>query len=149
MTRDVDLTLMVGFGDEERFLDALLSGFAGRLPDAREFALRSRVLLLCAANGVGIDVSLGALPFESMAVERATYFEFGEGARLRTCSAEDLLVMKLFAGRALDLQDAEGVARRQVGRVDWTYVREQIGPLAELKDEASIWANVERLGSLR
>ena len=56
--------------------------------------------------------------------------------------------MKLFAGRALDVQDAEGVTRRQVGRLDWAYVREQIGPLAELKDEASIWANVERLARL-
>ena len=106
------------------------------------------MLLLQASNGVGIDVSLGALPFEEMAVERATYFGFVEGASLRTCSAEDLLVMKLFAGRALDVQDAEGVTRRQVGRLDWAYVREQIGPLAELKDEASIWANVERLARL-
>ncbi len=149
VTRDVDLTLMVGFGDEGRFVEALLKRFAGRLPDAHEFALRSRVLLLRAGNGVGMDVSLGALPFEALAVERSTYFEFEEDARLRTCSAEDLLVMKLFAGRALDVQDAEGVVRRQVGRVDWAYVREQIGPLAELKDEASIWANVERLARLR
>lgn len=46
VTRDVDLTLMVGFGDEGRFVEALLKRFAGRLPDAHEFALRSRVLLL-------------------------------------------------------------------------------------------------------
>ena len=69
MTRDVDLTLMVGFGGEERFLNALLGEFAGRLPDAYEFALRCRVLLLQAGNWIRIDVSLGAL-----AVERSTYF---------------------------------------------------------------------------
>lgn len=45
--------------------------------------------------------------------------------------------MKFFAGRALDVHDAEGVARRQVG------------PLADLRDEASIWANVERLARLK
>ncbi len=149
VTRDVDLTLMVGFGGEERFVSALLGEFVGRLPDAYEFALRSRVLLLQAGNGVGIDVSLGALPFEAMTVGRSTYFEFEEGVRLRTCSAEDLVVMKLFAGRALDLQDAEGVIRRQVGCFDWAHVREQIGPLAELKDEALTWANLERLARLR
>ena len=69
VTRDADSTLLVGFGGEERFLNALLGEFAGRLPDAYEFAFRCRVLLLQAGNGERIDVSLGAL-----AVERSTYF---------------------------------------------------------------------------
>lgn len=64
-------------------------------------------------------MSQGALPFEAMAVERSSYFEFQDGGNLPTCSAEDLLVMTLFAGRALDVQDAEDVAGRQVGRLDW------------------------------
>ena len=46
LTQDVDLTLLTGFGREEQFVDALLKGFNPRRPDAREFALAHRVLLL-------------------------------------------------------------------------------------------------------
>jgi hypothetical protein len=37
---DVDLSLLTGFGEEEIFVDELLRHYAGRLPDARNFALR-------------------------------------------------------------------------------------------------------------
>ncbi len=65
LTHDVDITLVTGFGEEAPFIDKLLSRFAERLPDARAFALEHRVLLLQAANGVPIDVALGAMPLKS------------------------------------------------------------------------------------
>jgi hypothetical protein len=64
VTRDVDVTLLAGFGSEDRFIVPLLTAFPARIEDAAEFARRHRVLLLRTASGVGIDVSLGALPFE-------------------------------------------------------------------------------------
>ncbi len=45
-TKDVDLTLLTGFGNEEPFIDALLERYQPRRPDARMFALINRVLLL-------------------------------------------------------------------------------------------------------
>lgn len=84
MTADVDLTLMTGFGGEERFVDAMLAALRGRLPDARGFALQHRTLLLVASNGVHVDVSLGAMPFEEHAVARASGFAVGDGVALTT-----------------------------------------------------------------
>jgi hypothetical protein len=145
VTLDVDLTVMAGFGSEGRFLDALLAAYPARIEDAAEFARRHRVLLLRTLDGVGIDVSLGALPFEERVVSRATLFSFGPGLDIRTCSAEDLVVLKLFASRPLDIRDAEGVATRQKGRLDWRYIEEQLRPLAELKDEPAIFSTLARL----
>ena len=98
-TVDVDLTLLTGFGGEERFIEVLLGRFESRLENAAEFALSRRVLLLRAPSGVGLDIALGALPFEESAIKRATDLLVPGDARLRTCSAEDLLVMKAFAAR--------------------------------------------------
>ena len=70
MTMDVDLSLLTGFGEEEVFVDELLRHYAGRLPDARGFALQNRVLLLKHSSGVGIDIALTALPFEECLVDR-------------------------------------------------------------------------------
>jgi hypothetical protein len=146
VTRDIDLTVLTGFGGEDRIIDALLSNYSARLPDAREFAALKRVLLLNTPAGTGIDVSLGALPFEEKLIERASPFTFSPGLDLRTCSAEDRLVMKLFASRPLDIQDAEGVAIRNRGHLDWTYVKEQLQPLADLKHEPEI---LRRMATLR
>lgn len=70
LTKDTDLTLLTGFGKEEPFIDELLAVYRPRRPDARQFALVNRVLLLYAENGSGIDIAMGALPFEESAVPR-------------------------------------------------------------------------------
>lgn len=109
---------MAGFGNEERIIDSLLENYAARISDAKEYALRRRVLLLTAPGLAGIDVLLGALPYEENLVNRARPSAFAPGIQVRTCPAEDLIILKLFAGRALDIHDAEGVAIRSRGRLD-------------------------------
>jgi hypothetical protein len=148
VTRDIDLTLLAGFGGEEEIIDKLLSNFAGRLRDAREFAKRNRVLLLNAPTGAGIDVSLGALEFEERLVGRATSFSFGPGLTIRTCSAEDLIVLKLFASRPLDIRDAEGVILRNREILDWGYIEDQLRPLAEVKQDPEVLRSLARLRQL-
>ncbi len=88
------------------------------------------------------------MPFEHLVVERATPFEFEPGLELRICSAEDLMVMKLFASRAIDLRDAEGIAVRHHGTLDWRYMEEQLTPLAEAKEEPEILRQLARLRGL-
>ena len=114
----------------------------------RNFALRARVLLLKTGGGIGIDVALGALPFENLVIEHATDFEFAPGLRLRTCSAGDLMVMKLFPSRAIDIRDAEGIAVRQFTTFDWQYVEAQLAPLAELKGDPNILREFARIRQL-
>ena len=150
VTRDVDISLLTGFGSEAPFIEALLGHYGPRTPNAAQFALRSRVLLLTSPGGIGIDISLGALPFEHLVVERATPFEFAPGLEIRTCSAEDLMVMKLFASRAIDIRDAEGIAVRHDKTLDWHHVEEQLTPLAEAKEDPEIlrqFARIRRLGT--
>ena len=75
-TVDVDLTLLTGFGAEQPFVEVLLHRFEARIPDAAQFALQRRVLLLRSQKGVGLDIALGALPFEELMVQRSSMFEY-------------------------------------------------------------------------
>ncbi len=143
-TIDVDLTLLTGFGGEDRFIDILLRHFEPRIQQPAEFALAHRVLLLRARSGVGLDIALAGLPFEEAVVARSSLFAFPTEILLRTCSAEDLVVMKAFAARAKDWIDVEGIIVRQTGRLDWTYVRRQLQPLAELKEAPEVLDELER-----
>ena len=63
-TRDVDLALLTGLGNEAAFIDPLLAHYRARRTDAREFALSYRVVLIETATGIPLDISLAALPFE-------------------------------------------------------------------------------------
>ena len=132
-TADADLTLLSGFGDEDGFVDRLLAAFRPRVERARDLALTRRVLLIEASNSVSLDVSLGGLPFEERMVGRASEFEIDKGISLRTCSAEDLVVLKTFAGREIDWLDVRGVATRQGKRLDRTLIFQELTPLLELK----------------
>lgn len=132
MTRDADLTIITGFGNEEAYVKPLLATFSGRREDVKDFALQYRVLLLKDQSGTPLDVALGALPFEEASVDRSSYWNIGNAA-LRTCSAEDLLVHKVFAGRDQDWLDVRGILARQGKQIDLDQVQDDLFPLLELK----------------
>jgi len=146
MTMDVDLSLLTGLGEEEDFVDEFLRHYDGRLPDARNFALQNRVLLLRHSSGVGIDIALAALPFEESAVGRSVIIEVEPSCFVRLCTAEDLIVMKAFADRVIDWHDVRGIIVRQgLGNLDWNYINKQLAPLCEAKEQPEIVGRLQLL----
>lgn len=144
VTKDVDLTLLTGFGGEEEFIRILSERFEPRISDIVEFALRNRVVVLKEGN-IGIDVALGALDFEENVIKRASYHAYTHSQKLKTCSAEDLIVYKAFAERTKDWADVESIVIRQV-KIDWDYVYKNLAPLAEIKYSPEI---IDRLRDIQ
>lgn len=145
-TRDVDVTLLCPFGSEAGAIDRLLSQFKPRIDGAREFALRSRVLLLWCGSGIGVDVAFGALPFEERCVARASDWALSPEIVLHTCSAEDLIVLKTFAGRDQDWVDVRGILLRQRQSLNWNQVVAELKPLLEVRETPE---QLDRLVQLR
>ena len=144
LTKDVDLALFTGFGFEEKFVDLLLGNFAPRRNDAKDFALRNRVVLLHTAGGIGIDISLGGFPFEQEMINRAEYQKYLPDICLKICSAEDLIVLKAFADRDKDWSDIKTVIIKQK-QLDWDYINTLLPPLAEIKYAPQIVGKLENL----
>lgn len=142
-TVDVDVTLLTGLGEEKSYIDTLCKQFETRRTDALEFALRYRVLLLRARSGVGIDVALAWIPFEERAVGRAKMYNFSTDIALRTCSAEDLIVMKAFADRGKDWIDVENIIIRQSAKLDWDYILREMKVLTDAKDAPEILTELQ------
>ena len=88
-TKDVDATVLVDFTHEAAMLDLLLSKFASRDPDPVRRAELGRLALLRATNGVDLDISFGAFPFEIEVLQRASDWQVTPDIALRTCSAEE------------------------------------------------------------
>jgi hypothetical protein len=142
LTRDLDLTVLAGWGKEEAVVDEILNGLQPRIDDARSFALDNRVLLLKSTSGIPVDLALGALPFEESATNRARDIRIAN-IPLRLCTAEDLVVMKAFANRPRDWSDVEGILIRQKGKLDKAYILDQLSPLAPTKPDEDILRRLE------
>lgn len=144
-TQDVDIALLTGFGDEESYVEAILQQFNARRPDADRFALENRVVLVSATNGRPVDIGLAAIQFEEQLIRRASPFAFTPDISLITCSAEDLVVLKAFAGRTKDWTALEGILVCRAGLLDWGYINEQLPPLCELKEDPDIPTRLAQL----
>jgi hypothetical protein len=144
-TRDVDLALLTGLGNEALFVDALLQRYTPRRKDARQFALERRVLLISTEAGIPLDLSLAALPFEERLIARASAFAFAPAAVVATCSAEDLVVLKAFADRPQDWIDIEGVLVRQGRALNRSAILEELTPLLELKEDVEPESRLRKL----
>lgn len=144
-TRDVDLTALTNFVDDEALVAYLLTRYKTRVANPREFAARARVLLLTDDRGIDLDVALGALGFEARCIDRASWWIASREVRLLTCSAEDLIVHKAFASRDRDWGDVESVLSVQRERLNFRQIFEELAPLAELKEDPSIVPRLERM----
>jgi hypothetical protein len=145
-THDADMTLLTGIGAEENFIDPLLAQFRERSPGEREFAFVQRVVRLSSSTGVPLDVALGALPFEERTIERASRWKARRGdAAIITCSADDLLVHKAFAGRGQDWVDLEGIVMRQGRKLNVDQIWTELRPLVELKEEPEILTKLQAI----
>jgi hypothetical protein len=136
-TQDVDFSILAPVGDERRPVELLLRAFTARRPDALEFAIVNRVLLIEAKNGVAVDVGLAGSAFEVEVLERSSSWAYGD-AVMETCSAEDLVIYKLVAGRPRDVADIEGIVRRQGTRLDVERIRRYGALFAEVKEEPDL-----------
>ena len=66
---DVDLTLLTGFGDEQRFVKVLMDAFEARIEQAAEFASVNRVLLLRAAEDLLVLKAFADRPKDWLDIE--------------------------------------------------------------------------------
>ena len=133
LTEDIDLTLAAGPEALPRVLDACAALGLEPLPEDVEGFVRDTFVLPARdpETAIRIDFIFSTTPYERQAIERAVRVEMG-GRDVPFATAEDLILHKLFAGRARDLEDVEGVVRRAGGALDWDYLEEWAARFAEI-----------------
>lgn len=146
LTDDIDITLGVDPGALDVMLAACAALDLEPLPADPE-AFVHETFVLPAAHGATrqrVDFIFSSTPYERQAIERAVSVDAG-GAAVPFAAAEDLLIHKLFAGRARDIEDAESIARRQARKLDWDYVEHWAAQFAALPGREDMPARVEKL----
>jgi hypothetical protein len=142
LTRDIDVTLMLDLSDVQILvLAASAVNITPRIPDELEFARRSRVLLLQhEPTGIGIDISLGAMPFEAEAIARGKVVDL-EGLKVRLPTPEDLIIFKAVSHRLKDLQDIYDLIQANPG-LDVARIRFWVTQFAETLEMPELWGDI-------
>jgi len=120
-TRDADLKVSIGDRPLEDFRALVHQTFAERetgIPTHRQSA---HILHIWARPGVPVDLFVSIFDYERRAVQRALEINVG-GVAVRVCTAEDLIIHKVVAGRPHDWLDVGQVLIRQRGKLDQTYI---------------------------
>ena len=144
-TLDVDAMMLL---DTDRIPDLLAvsqkHGLIPRISDIESFARRSRVVLLKhEPTGIGVDISLGILPFEVEVVDRAIERKAG---RISVCLAgpEDLIILKAVAHRPVDFVDIQSLVTAWPN-LDRDRIRKCVQEFAEVMESPELWDDIAPL----
>jgi Nucleotidyltransferase of unknown function (DUF6036) len=143
-TADIDVTVDPGARKTAEIARALTShGFTLRIDD-EAFVERTRVLPVTHKSGVPVDVVLAGPGLEDLFFERVVHRRVGS-VEVPIASAEDLIVMKVLAGRDKDLDDVRGLLTARKRDLDVEEIRETLGLLESALDQRDLLPLFERL----
>lgn len=99
-----------------------------------------------------VDFLLALPGYDEQIVERALLRDLG-GFSAWVCSAEDLIIQKVIAGREKDWLDVDSLLRAQRGKLDYAYIDEWLGQFAEALEQPELLQRFrqvrERIGTSR
>ncbi|HTQ38984.1 MAG TPA: DUF6036 family nucleotidyltransferase [Pirellulales bacterium] len=132
VTADVDLVIAADVDHALRLVKALQgSKFRPLFDQVEEVVQKAFILpLKHRLTTVKVDLVLGLSGFEQQVIARAKPTEIA-GLTVSVATAEDLLIMKVLAGRPQDEQDLHGLVIAQRENLDWKYCLKLAADLAE------------------
>ncbi|HUT31256.1 MAG TPA: DUF6036 family nucleotidyltransferase [Sedimentisphaerales bacterium] len=124
LTRDIDITLGV---DTDRF--ALIEGLCKRLglkllpENPEDFAKQTSVLPAEETKSkLRVDFIFSYTPYELQAIGRSREV-LVDGYPAKFASCEDVIIHKMFAGRAVDEEDVSSILAKNKDSIDMEYIR--------------------------
>ena len=134
-TQDIDVTIALTPEEADKVLNCI-KGFFRVLPrDIEEFIQDTWVLPVEHLDtGVRVDLIFSITAFEREAIEQAREITI-ENMPIRYISPEDLIVQKIIAGRAVDLEDAKGILVMRDERIDRGRIEKSISALSRERGE--------------
>ena len=110
LTRDIDITLGMGVNGLDKVKKIIKTiGLKILVEKERKFVERNMVLpTLEKKSGIRVDFIFSFSPYERQAIERAKDIKLGR-TLVKFASLEDVVIHKVIAGRARDLEDVRSI----------------------------------------
>ena len=140
-TYDVDIKVLVPNHDYGAARAALRAAFP---QPARPHAPSNPLIVDVRVGDVVVDLLLALPGYEELIIERAVERDLG-GWSAWVCSAEDLIIQKVVAGRGKDWLDVESLLTERGSDLDEQYVQEWLGQFGEALEDPEILARYQEL----
>jgi hypothetical protein len=143
-TKDIDITVEPGAVPVSEIIRRLHhAGFTARASDLEELARTVRVIPIeHAATGTPVDVVLAGPGLEESFAANARPLAIA-GVEVPVAAAEDLVTMKLLAGRPHDREDVVAILRAQRGTFQIERTREMLTMMEEALDQGDLVASLD------
>jgi predicted nucleotidyltransferase len=130
-TLDVDIKVLVPNTEYATARAVIRAAF----PEAARAHIPQNPLIVSVSiQGVIVDFLLALPGYEEQIIERAVRRDLG-GWSIQVCSAEDLIIQKVVAGRSRDWLDVEELLIAQHDRLDEAYIEEWLTQFAEALEQ--------------
>lgn len=146
LTRDVDITLGI---DTDKFL--LVKKVCKRaklkiLPkDPENFVKETKVLPAEETKlKIRVDFIFSFTPYEKQALKRVKKVRMS-GYSVRFASCEDVIIHKMFAGRAIDEEDVKNILIKNRNKINFRYVKKWLSEFAKLSDQKEVLKRFNKL----
>jgi hypothetical protein len=140
-THDVDLKVIVPESDYSAIRARLLTAFPER---ARQHVPQNPLIVAVSIGEIIVDFLLALPGYDQQIVERAELHDLG-GFTAMVCSAEDLIIQKVIAGREKDWPDVDALLRARRGKLDHAYIDEWLGQFAEALEQPELLSRYRRV----
>lgn len=146
LTADVDVTVDLGPRRSGELVAALTrAGLDLRVSDVEGFVEATRVLpLVHRRSRIPVDVVLAGPGLEELFFSRVEERSIA-GVRVPVASAEDVVTMKMLAGRGKDLEDVAAIARALGDRLDRERIRTTLRLLEAALARNDLVSELERV----
>ena len=124
-TADVDVVVGIDLDRALQLLDSLISSpFRPLFTDVADVVKKAFILpIRHISSGIRVDMAIGMTGFERQLIARATEATIG-GRSIPVATAEDLILLKVLAGRPRDVDDVSRIVLRQGPSLNWNYIME-------------------------
>ena len=145
LTRDIDITLGIDTDAIETLFSLIAKMGLRLLPEkAKHFALETKVLPTeDRLSKFRVDFIFSNTPYERQAIRRAKRVRV-KGSIVRFASLEDLIIHKIFSGRAVDLEDVKGLLI-QNKKTNLRYIRRWLREFEKLPGKENCVAVFDRI----
>jgi len=124
LTRDIDITLGLGIDGLEKIADTVKAlELTIQVTDVTDFVEKTMVLPTSdVRSGIRVDFIFSFSSYERQAIEKSKEVKF-DHTPVRFASLEDVIIHKVLAGRARDIEDVKAILLKNPG-YDKKYIRD-------------------------
>jgi predicted nucleotidyltransferase len=138
LTRDIDITLGIGIDKLPVIMEAVKKLKLAPLPsDPSDFVRKTWVLpSQDKKSKIRVDFIFSFTPYEQQAIEKARNIKIGK-TKVKFASPEDVIIHKIFAGRARDIEDVESILAKNP-KIKIAYIKKWLKEFDKVSSEKNL-----------